>query len=286
MAARPRKRPSQRRTSGGTRSRTAGPQAARPQRSAARPVAPGKAAKKPAAGGHGASAGGAAGAPFGPGLLHFLGALAANNTRAWFQAHADEYEAHVREPALAFIRAFRAPLRRISPHFLAEDRKVGGSLMRIHRDVRFSKDKSPYKTNLGIQFRHEAGKDVHAPGIYLHVEPGQAFLGVGMWHPEPEALAAVRRALVADPRGWRRACDPAPFRAAWTLEGDRLKRPPQGFDPGHPLLEDLKRKDHIAVHAFPPTQVAAPDFVDWMAARIAEARPYLRWLTRAVGLPA
>ena len=132
------------------------------------------------------------GSPFGPGLVTFLTELRANNKRSWFQDNAERYESDVREPAFAFIREFRGPLAKVSKHFVAEDKKVGGALMRIHRDVRFSKDKSPYKTNLGIQFRHEGGSDVHAPGIYLHVDPDVAFLGVGMWHPPSEALEAVR----------------------------------------------------------------------------------------------
>ena len=95
--------------------------------------------------------------PFGPGLLRFLRELEANNSREWFQPNKERYEAEVREPGLVFIRVMERHLRRISPHIVASDRKVGGSMMRIHRDVRFSRDKRPYKTNLGIQFRHEAG---------------------------------------------------------------------------------------------------------------------------------
>ena len=90
---------------------------------------------------------------FGPGLLKFLRDLAGNNDRSWFERNKARYEAEVREPALAFIRAFEPRLEEISPHFVASDRTVGGSLMRIHRDVRFSKDKSPYKTAAGVWFR-------------------------------------------------------------------------------------------------------------------------------------
>ena len=102
--------------------------------------------------------------PFGCGLLKFLRALDRNNDSQWFEAHKDDYEGEVREPALAFIRKMERHVHRISPHLTAKPTKVGGSLMRVHRDVRFSKDKRPYMTNVGIQFRHEAGKDVHAPG--------------------------------------------------------------------------------------------------------------------------
>ncbi|MCA9241330.1 MAG: DUF2461 domain-containing protein, partial [Planctomycetales bacterium] len=134
------------------------------------------------------------------GLLHFLEELSRNNNKKWFDKHKPRYEREVREPALAFIAAMEKPLARLSPHFKAIPKKVGGSLMRIHRDVRFSHDKSPYKTNVGIHFRHDAGKDVHAPGIYFHIDTSEVFLGVGLWRPEAAALAAIRDSISADPR--------------------------------------------------------------------------------------
>jgi len=106
-------------------------------------------------------------------------------------------------------------------------------MFRIYRDVRFAADKSPYKTHAAAQFRHRAAKDVHAPGFYLHLEPGGCFVGVGIWHPDGPTLAAIRTALVADPPGWTGAIGDRAFKRAFTLGGDALKRPPQGFDPGH-----------------------------------------------------
>ena len=94
----------------------------------------------------------------------FLDELAASNNRAWFEENKSRYESLVREPALAFIEAMEPALRKFAPNLRAEPRKVGGSLMRVFRDTRFSRDKTPYKTNIGIQFRHSLGKDVHAPG--------------------------------------------------------------------------------------------------------------------------
>ncbi|MEE2657664.1 MAG: TIGR02453 family protein [Candidatus Latescibacterota bacterium] len=93
-------------------------------------------------------------------------------TREWFNDNKARYESHVREPLLTFIEDFAGPLKKISAHFRADPRKVGGSLFRNHRDVRFSRDKSPYTTHAGIHFRHERSKDVYAPGLYLHLEPG------------------------------------------------------------------------------------------------------------------
>jgi len=91
--------------------------------------------------------------------MSFLRDIKKNNNREWFEANKERYETHVRSPALEYIEAMAQPLAKISDQFVASPRKVGGSLMRIYRDVRFSKDKTPYKTNVGIQFRHSAGKD-------------------------------------------------------------------------------------------------------------------------------
>ena len=223
--------------------------------------------------------------PFTKDLFHFLGELALNNEREWFKENQSRYEAHVREPARAFIRAFAPHLRKISKHLVANDAKVGGSLMRIHRDVRFGKDKTPYKTNLGIQFRHEAGKDVHAPGLYVHVEPDSIFLGAGMWQPDGPSLAAIRKTIVEKPSAWKRVTGEARFKRRWEFGGDSLKRAPRGFDPDHPLIEDLKRKSHIATLELTPNAVSRRGFVEKVAEAFQEAKPYMRLLTKSQDLP-
>lgn len=223
-------------------------------------------------------------AMFGPEVFKFLKALKRQNTREWFEKNKARYEADVREPALAFVRAVAPRLEKLSPHMVASDRKVGGSLMRIHRDVRFSKDKSPYKTNVGIQFRHEQGKDVHAPGYYLHIEPGQCFLAAGMWHPESSALRAVREAIAADPTAWKKVRDGKAFRRRFELAGDSLKRAPKGFDPEHPMIEDLRRKDHIAVANLTEEQITADDFLKLVMDHFKSARAYMAFQTTALDL--
>ena len=223
--------------------------------------------------------------PFGPGLFRFLRALARNNNRNWFQQRKERYEAEVREPALDFIRLMAGPVLRISPHLTAIDKRVGGSLMRVHRDTRFSNNKLPYKTNVGIQFRHEAGKDVHAPGLYLHVEPGRCFLGCGMWRPDSESLRAVREAIVDDPRGWKRVRDGKRFRDAWAPGGASLKRAPRGYDESHEMIEDLRRTDHIAFCELSDPEIVAADLVTEVTSRFRRAAPYLRWQAEALGLP-
>jgi uncharacterized protein (TIGR02453 family) len=214
----------------------------------------------------------------------FLEELAANNEREWFEANKARYERTCREPALALIRELGPRLHELAPRFVADDRKVGGSLMRLHRDTRFSKDKSPYKTNLGLQFRHEGGADVHAPGIYLHVAADENFLGVGSWMPEPPVLDHIRRALVADPDAWRAATT----LPGWDTDGgegagERLKRVPRGFDPSHPLAEQLKKKSHLATRALSRDELVGEGVADRVAAALRDAVPYLRWLTTHPG---
>jgi len=139
----------------------------------------------------------------------FLEELAANNTRDWFADHKQDYEDKVREPALAFINAVGERLPALAPHFTADSRKMGGSLMRVYRDTRFGKDKTPYKTNVGIQFRHEVGKDVHAPGFYVHISAASCFVGVGTWHPPADALLNIRQLIADKPELWLAARDDA-----------------------------------------------------------------------------
>ncbi|QDU53930.1 DUF2461 domain-containing protein [Aeoliella mucimassa] len=181
------------------------------------------------------------------GLLHFLEELSRHNTKQWFDANRERYETELRQPALQFIEAMEQPLKKISPHLTAVPKKVGGSLMRIHRDTRFSNDKSPYKTNVGIQFRHETGKDVHCPGYYFHIDTDQVFLAAGIWHPDNTTLRAIRETIDEYPSDWKRARDGKAFRQRFELSGDSLKRPPRGFGTDHKYVDDLKRKDHIAV---------------------------------------
>jgi uncharacterized protein (TIGR02453 family) len=222
--------------------------------------------------------------PFRPALFTFLRDLEKNNDRDWFHANQDRYEEAVREPALRFISDFGPHLRGISPHFQAIPKKVGGSLFRIHRDVRFSKDKSPYKTHVGIQFRHERARHAHTPGFYFHLSTGDCFVGAGLWHPEAGDLRRVRERLGADPAGWRSAIGGKRFREGWELAGESLKRPPKGFEAEHPLAEDLKRKDYIGVCVLSRDEILAPDFPKRFDALCRETAPLVGYLCSALDL--
>lgn len=218
---------------------------------------------------------------FGPDLFRFLEELGANNNREWFAANKHRYESDVKEPMLRFINQFWARLRAMSPRFTADPRPVGGSMFRIHRDTRFSHDKSPYKTAAAAHFpHHDAGKDVHAPGFYLHLEPGNGLGGGGLWHPDGPALKKVRDRIVACSNEWKAIRD-----ARMAITGDALKRPPAGYDAGHPFIEDLKRKDFYTMTTFSESEVCGPDFMDRYTEACRAAAPLVKFLTTAVGLP-
>lgn len=219
---------------------------------------------------------------FDPSLLKFLAQLKKNNNREWFSKNKERYENEVLFPALAFVSAFGPRLKKISPHFVAVPRRVGGSVMRIHRDTRFGKDKTPFKTNVGIQFRHKTGKDVHCPGFYLHLDPNECFLGAGIWHPDNTALARIRHAIDDDPIAWKKARDNKAFQKNFALQGDSLKRPPRDYSADHPLIDDLKRKDFIGVAPIGPADVCGPKFIDQVEKTLAASRPLMQFLCGAL----
>ena len=218
-------------------------------------------------------------------LFTFLEALRSNNNRAWFQACRQRYERAVRGPMLRFIDDVGPRLWQISPRFVADARPNGRSLFRIHRDVRFAQDKCPYKTNAGAHFRHEAGRDAHAPGFYLHLEPGRVFIASGVWHPDRHALTKIRDAIVAYPQRWQRVISSKAFHATGSLGGNALKRHPSGYAPEHPLLADLKRKDYIALAHFTEEQACAPDFPHVFIETCRAFAPLPNFLTTALELP-
>ena len=223
-------------------------------------------------------------AHFTPALFDFLEELAANNRRDWFQANKQRYRADVQDPLLQFVTDFEDPLESISPHMVADARRSGGSIFRIYRDVRFSKDKTPYKTNAGVHFRHEAGRDVHGPGLYLHLEPGMVFAGAGIWRPNAATAGKIREAIVEDPDVWLRIVEEPDFASTFTLEGESLKRAPRGFDPHHPLIDYLKLKSFVATTSFSEEETCAPDFIDLYTDTCRVAAPFTGFLTTALGL--
>jgi uncharacterized protein (TIGR02453 family) len=221
---------------------------------------------------------------FGHELFEFLSELEDHNTREWFDANKPRYERHVKAAALGFIRDFERPLHAVSPHFQAIPKAVGGSLFRIYRDVRFSKDKSPYKTHTGVHFRHEAAKDAHAPGFYLHLAPGEIFGGFGIWMPPNPALNKIRDAIVARSEEWSEIQGGLAVANMPCDMGEGLKRAPRGYPDDHVHVEALKRKSHAATIAFTQQQVVQADFIERYAAACQQAAPLMRFICEALGV--
>jgi uncharacterized protein (TIGR02453 family) len=217
---------------------------------------------------------------FTPATFRFLRALDRHNERAWFHAHKDDYERHVREPFLQLITDLQQPLAEISAHYRADPRKNGGSLYRIYRDTRYSNNKLPYKPWQGSRFFHVRRHEIQAPGFYLHIEPGDCFAGGGMWHPESDALKRIREFLVDNPAAWKRATRGKAF-GDLQLGGESLIRPPRGYDPTHALINDLKRKDFIASAPFSEELACSSELLPWTIATFKQAAPLVDYLCAA-----
>ncbi len=214
----------------------------------------------------------------------FFRELAENNERAWFLANKARYEAVVVAPMRLLIADMSPRLWKISQHYVADPRR---SMFRIYRDVRFSKDKRPYKEHAAAQFRHAAGRDVHAPGFYVHLAPAEIFVGGGMWMPEADALKAIRERIVAKPAEWKRAVGDAKFRKQFGAEplSDEysLKRPPKGYDPAHPLIADLKRTSFVFGREFTAKDASKAGFLAQVDDCFRAAKPMMRFLCTALG---
>jgi uncharacterized protein (TIGR02453 family) len=222
---------------------------------------------------------------FSPKTFKFLRELKANNRREWFLGNKERYETEVRDPMLEFIAAFAPRLKAISRNYVADPRPSGGSMFRIHRDTRFSSDKSPYKTQLAAHFTHAIGGDVHSPGFYLHLAPGEVFVASGIWHPDPGIALKIRHAIATQPKKWKAVIGSSDLKAKCNLEGEMLKRPPAGFAADHPMIEELKRKDFIASASFDEADVCSPRFIDRFSDICETTTPLMRFLTIALDLP-
>ncbi len=218
---------------------------------------------------------------FGPDFFPFLRGLAKNNDRQWFEANKSRYRDHVQAPALEFVRRVGPQLERISPHLIADPRPVGGSVMRIYRDIRFSKDKSPYKTAVGIRFMvvPSGADDAYAPGFFLRLAPGDSWTYAGIWQIQGPALDHVRKAIVDRTEEWRKVRAAVP-----EVEGESLRRAPTGFDPAHPFIEDIKRKGFSAGLEVKDSEVTRPEFPDRFVAACRTLDPLNRFLSSALGV--
>ena len=217
--------------------------------------------------------------------LKFLRGLARNNSREWFAAHKADYEAHIRAPFQHLLIDLQPILAGVSEHYRAEPKPVGGSLFRIQRDTRFANDKTPYKPWQGARLFHARGRQVEAPSFYLHLQPGNCFVGAGLWHPESATQRTVRQFIFDNPGSWKAAAHASAFRRRFDLGDDeKLVRPPRGFPADFEFIEDLKLKNFVALRAVDDDVMLGTRLRQVLAADLAALAPFVDYLGAALDL--
>lgn len=216
----------------------------------------------------------------------FFDELSDNNNREWFTENKERYKSDVVTPCMDFIVDMGERLKDISPHYRAIAKANGGSMFRIYRDARFSKDKRPYKENAGIQFRHKLGKDAHAPGFYINLKKDSIFYGGGIWLPDSGTLGEIRDRICYYPKKWQAVIENEDIVNTFgEIKGDGLKRPPRGYDPDHKYIDDLKRKSFFAMKNEPDYKVTQKaEFMDEAAKTFDAASPLMAFICDAKGI--
>ena len=221
-----------------------------------------------------------------PELFRFLRELRENNNKEWFSENKARFREVVQLPMIEFIETMAPRLAENTPAFVADSRINGGSLFRIYRDIRFGKDKTPYKTNIGCNFRHCAGKDAHAPGFYVHIAPGEVFFGGGIWSPPTAVLNKIRDAIIEDPERWQAIQQLPGFSDVFGTLADSqsLKNAPRGYPSDHPCIDDLRRKSLFAFASCSETEVCAADFPDRVTEAFEALAPLMAYMLEALDL--
>ena len=215
----------------------------------------------------------------------FLRGLARHNDNTWFNAHKAQYEDHVRQPFLRLLTDLQPDLAAVSLHFRSDPKTVGGSLFRIYRDARFSHDKSPYKSWQGARLFHERHKQVPAPSFYLHLQPGECFVGAGLWHPEPDTQRRVRQFILDNPGSWKKAAHDASFRRRFEFEeSEKLVRPPRGFPTDFEFIEDLKHRNFVLWRSLDDATMTGPRLRQTVAGDLKALGPFMDYLCAALDL--
>ncbi|MGE8288893.1 MAG: DUF2461 domain-containing protein, partial [Stenotrophomonas sp.] len=204
---------------------------------------------------------------------------------AWFAEHKQQYEEHVRQPFLRLITDLQPDLTEVSAHFRADPRTVGGSLFRIYRDSRFSNDKTPYKTWQGARLFHERRKEVPAPSYYIHLAPGENFIGAGIWHPEPDTQRKLRQFIFDNPGSWKAAAHAPAVRKRYDFEtSEKLVRPPRGFPADFEFIDDLKHRNWVLWRAIDDDTMTGPRLRQTLAKDLAALAPFVDYLCAALDL--
>ena len=223
---------------------------------------------------------------FSPQLIEFFAGLEKNNTKAWFEDHRSIYETHVKQAMLDFVAAIGERLSEVSPEFVADPR-INGSVYRIYRDVRFSKNKLPYKTHTAAVFFHRYGKKHEYPGFYFQISHRGIYWGAGHFKIDSEQLTRIRAFLARNPGMWQAiTADPVFLERFGEVYGERLTRPPKGFDTDHPLIDVLKMKQYLVRHeADYAAFLETDEIVDETIRVFQDAAPFVELLCIALGIP-
>ncbi len=228
---------------------------------------------------------------FRPAALKFLRSLARNNKREWFQANRERYELGVKRPLQILVEEIDARLGEIAPEMTGNPKR---SIFRIYRDVRFSKDKSPYKTNAAAWFYHrDAGHAVGTAavhggaGFYFQIAPRECIVAGGIWMPPTAALKTLREAIAKDPESLESILRQSAFKRAFGALSQEalLKRTPRGFAPDHAAATLLRYKSFTVSRGLSEAEILSPKLPDIVARRYATMLPFVRWLNRVLGLP-
>ncbi|MBL7782751.1 MAG: DUF2461 domain-containing protein [Saprospiraceae bacterium] len=208
-----------------------------------------------------------------PSTLQFLADLADNNHREWFQAHKDGYES-----ALANAKSFT---KAVENALNETDLIESSNLFRIYRDVRFSKDKTPYKNNFGIGFRRATKR--RRGGYYLQLEPGGSFAGGGFWQPEAKDLKRIRDEFAMDDEPIRQIIAAPDFQRYFgNLQGDELKTAPQGYEKDHPAIDLIRKKGFVVMRHFTDTEVTSADFLQEVRKTFEAMRPFFDYMSEVL----
>lgn len=218
-------------------------------------------------------------------FFKFFNELKKNNTRDWFTANKPRYYESVVQPMGEYIVSIAPHLERISPFYKADPKPHNGSMFRIYRDTRFSKDKTPYKTHAACHFRHRAGRDAHAPGFYLHIETDRISIGGGIWRPPSKQLGLIREFIADNPSAWEKLAGSSAVKKMGGVQGDSLKRPPRGYDPDARHIEDLKRKSFYLMSEANAELALGPELVTESARVFRSVAKLNHFITDALELP-
>lgn len=214
--------------------------------------------------------------------LDFLSAITENNNKAWFEAHRDDYNAYIKEQGQVFASVLGVRLQEIVPELVVDPRANGsGNMLRFYRDTRFSKDKSPYKTNISMWFWQGAGKKMARPGFGFQLEPTGCGVAAGQFGFPKPMLETYRQAVVHDELGPALVEAVAQIRGAgeYTIEGEQYKQVPRGFNPDHPRADWLKFGGLWASSPrIPPEVITSPELVDVMVEHCRVMAPVQHWL--------